>query len=131
MREWMEYVYMQQNKPTNVTGVPVTISVVDANGNYRTVGTATSDASGDYALQWTPDVTGMYHVIATFAGSKAYYGSSAETAFAVDTPAATQTPQATPAPSAADLYFIPAIAGIFVAIIVVIAMIALVLRKHP
>ena len=131
MRQWMEYVYMQQNKPTNTTGVPVTISVVDANGNYRTIGTATSDATGNYALQWTPDVTGMYYVIASFAGSNAYYGSSAETAFAVDAPAATQTPQATPAPSAADLYFIPAIAGIFVAIIVVIAMIALVLRKHP
>jgi hypothetical protein len=131
MREWMEYVYMQQNKPTNVTGVPVTISVVDANGNYRAIGTATSDASGDYALKWTPDVTGMYHVVATFAGSKAYYGSSADTAFAVDAAAATQAPPATQAPSAADQYFIPAIAGLFIAVVVSILLTALVLKKHP
>ena len=131
MRDWMEYVYMQQNKPTDTVGVPVTVSVVDANGNYRTIGTATSDASGNYALQWTPDVTGMYYVVATFAGSNSYYGSSAETAFAVDTAAPTQTPLATQAPSAADLYFIPAIAGIFIAIVVSIALTMLVLKKHP
>jgi hypothetical protein len=131
MRGWMEYVYMQQNKPTDTVGVPVTISVVDANGNYRTIGTATSDASGSYALQWTPDITGMYYVIATFAGSKAYYGSSANTAFAVDEAPATATPQPTAQPSAADLYFIPAIAGLFIAIIVSIALTLLVLKKRP
>ena len=26
---WMEYVYMQKPKPTNVTGVPVSLDVVD------------------------------------------------------------------------------------------------------
>ena len=36
--EWMEYVYMQQPKPINATGVPVTLSVMDANGNYRSIG---------------------------------------------------------------------------------------------
>jgi hypothetical protein len=131
MRGWMEYVYMQQNKPTDTVGVPVTISVVDSNGNYRTIGTATSDASGSYAFQWTPDVTGMYYVIATFAGSNAYYGSSANTAFAVDEAAAEATPMPTQAPSAADLYFIPAIAGLFIAIIASIALTLLVLKKRP
>jgi hypothetical protein len=131
MRGWMEYVYMQQNKPTDTVGVPVTLSVVDSNGNYRTIGTATSDASGSYAFQWTPDVTGMYYVIATFAGSNAYYGSSANTAFAVDEAAAEATPMPTQAPSAADLYFIPAIAGLFIAIIASIALTLLVLKKRP
>ena len=37
---WMEYVYMQKAKPTDATGVTVTLSVVDCNGNYRTIGTA-------------------------------------------------------------------------------------------
>ena len=131
MKQWMEYVYMQQDKPTNTTGVPVTIAVVDANGNYRVIGTATSDASGAYSLQWTPDVTGKYTVVATFCGTNAYYGSSAETAFAVDAAAATQAPLATQAPSAADLYFIPAIAGLFIAIVVSIVLTLFVLKKHP
>jgi outer membrane protein assembly factor BamB len=128
---WMEYVYMDQSKPTNFTGVQVTLNVVDANGNYRTIGTTTTDASGTYGFTWKPDISGQYTVIATFAGNKGYYGSYAEAYFAVDEPISTATPQITQTPSAADLYFIPAIAGLFVAIVICIAMIALVLRKHP
>ena len=33
MTQFMESVYMQQPEPHNVTGVPVTFSVIDANGN--------------------------------------------------------------------------------------------------
>ena len=55
---WMEYVYQQQVAPANTTGVPVTISVIDANNNFRTVGTTTSEALGTYALTWTPDIPG-------------------------------------------------------------------------
>ena len=36
MSDWMEYVYMQQPMPANVTGVPVVLSVLDSNNNYRT-----------------------------------------------------------------------------------------------
>jgi hypothetical protein len=127
---WMEYVYMDQNKPTSFTGVTVTINVVDANGNYRTVGTATTDMNGFYSFNWTPDITGKYTVVATFAGNNGYYGSSSESAFAVDAAATTVAPTAAPQ-SAADLYFIPAIAGLFVAIVVVIALVVLVLKKKP
>jgi outer membrane protein assembly factor BamB len=123
---WMEYVYMQQNKPTNATGVDVYLTVVDANGNYRYIGTATSDSSGTYSLQWTPDINGKYTVIATFTGSNAYYGSSAQTAFAVD-----EAPQPAQPDSIADQYFLPAIAGLFVAIIVVGLLTILMLRKKP
>jgi outer membrane protein assembly factor BamB len=80
MTGWMQYVYQQASKPTDVKGVPVTISVVDANGNYRTIGTAISDASGTYSFAWSPDIAGTYTVTATFTGSASYYGSSAETA---------------------------------------------------
>jgi len=128
---WMEYVYMQQPKPTNATGVPVVVSVIDPNGNTYVVGTTTSDVSGHYKLTFVPEVSGEYSVIATFGGTESYWGSSSETAIAVVDAAATAAPQATVAPSAADLYFIPAIAGLFIAIIVVIALVALVLRKHP
>ncbi len=128
---WMEYVYMQQNKPTNTTGVDVSIAVIDANGNFRTIGTTTSDASGTYSLQWAPDISGKYTVIATFTGSNAYYGSSAETSFAVDDAPATATPQPTPAPTSTDMYFVPAVAGIIATIIICFAITVLVLKKRP
>jgi FOG: WD40-like repeat len=131
MSGFMEAVYMQQQMPNNVTGVPLTISVIDANGNYRTIGTTTSDASGTFAFNWTPDISGAYTVYATFAGSESYYSSNAAAHFYAAESPATATPQPTQAPSAADLYFLPAIAGLFVAIIICIVMVALVLRKHP
>ena len=75
----MSYVYQQQPFPTNFNGVPVQISVLDSNGNYRPIGTATTDASGIYSLTWTPNIAGNYTVIATFAGTNGYWQSSAET----------------------------------------------------
>jgi outer membrane protein assembly factor BamB len=130
-QQWMQYIYQQAEKPTNITGVQISLSVIDANGNYRTIGTATSDASGTYSYQWTPDITGKYTVIASFAGSNAYYGSSAESSLAVDNAPATPTPQPTQPPSMADLYFVPGVIGIIVAIIAVGAVLLLALRKRP
>jgi len=129
--QWMQYLFNNAPRPTNATGVPVIISVIDSNGNYRQIGTTTSNDYGTFGFTWTPDISGDYTVIATFAGSQAYYTSSAATNFYAAEPAATATPQATASPSAADLYFIPAIAGLFIAIVICIAMIALILRKHP
>jgi hypothetical protein len=127
----MEYVYMQQPMPTNTTGVPITINVLDANGNYRTIGTTTSNALGTYSFTWTPDIAGEYTVYATFAGTKSYYGTQAAIGFHASEPAATATPMPTPAPSAADLYFLPAIAGLFVAIIIVGVLMVVLTRKRP
>ena len=81
MTPWMEYVYMQQPMPTNVTGVNVNLYVLDSNNNYRQIGSTTSDASGTYSFTWKPDIAGNYTVYAAFAGSESYYSSSAETAF--------------------------------------------------
>ena len=50
MTAWMEYAYQQQIKPTNATGVPVIVSVVDPNGNYYDVGITTSDATGAFKI---------------------------------------------------------------------------------
>jgi hypothetical protein len=132
MAAWMEYVYMQKPMPTNVTGVSVAIDVIDSNGNQRQIGTATTDASGMFTLTWTPDIVGNFTVVASFAGSNSYYGSSAETSFvATAAPAATAVPTATPT-SVADVYFVPAIAGLFVLIIIVLAaVLVLMLRKRP
>jgi len=132
MTDWMGCVYQQKPLPTNFTGVTVSINVVDANGNYRSIGTATTDATGAYNLIWTPDIPGSYQVTANFAGTQGYWPSTATTAFTVmEAAAATAAPTPTPT-SVADMYFVPAIAGLLVAIIVVGAVLALLmLRKRP
>jgi outer membrane protein assembly factor BamB len=131
MSPWMEYVYMQKQMPANATGVTVYIDVLDANNNYRNIGTATSDVNGFYSFVWKPDIPGKFTVVARFAGSEAYGSSYAEAAFnVVDAPAATAEP--TPVPvSMADLYFVPSVIGIIVAIAVVGALMLLMLRKRP
>jgi len=132
MSAWMSYIYQQRPLPTNFTGVDVTIDVLDSNGNYRNIGTAKTDASGTYSLQWTPDIEGKYTVIAEFQGTNGYWPSNAEASFAVDPAAPTATPQPTLPTSVADTYFIPAIAGLFVLVIVVAIVLALLmLRKRP
>jgi hypothetical protein len=79
----MEYVYMQKGRPSNTTGVPITLSVVDANGNFREIGTTTSN-DGFFSLNWKPDISGAYTVYVSFTGSESYYPTHAITAFSVD-----------------------------------------------
>ena len=129
MTEWMAYVYQQADKPTDFTGVEVTLNVVDANGNYRTIGTTTTESNGFYSLSWTPDIEGMYVIYASFAGTDAYWPSTAVTSFNIDPDLSTPTPEPTTSTSIADSYFIPAIAGLFVFIAVIGVAIILVLRK--
>jgi hypothetical protein len=130
MTAWMEYVYQQRPRPTDVTGVEVVISVLDPNNNFYEVGRATSDADGFFKLMFTPEVPGEYTIIATFSGSESYWPSHAETAIGVEeAPAATPAPTPTPA-SMADLYLVPGIVGIIVAIAVVGVILMLMLRKR-
>lgn len=130
MSDWMEYVYMQRPRPSDVTGVDVVISVLDPNNNCYEVATATSDANGFFKTSFVPLVPGDYTVIATFKGSEGYWGSSAETGISVESaPAATAAPTASPA-SAADLYFVPVSAGMIVAIVAVLALLVLMFRRR-
>ena len=117
---WMEYVYMQQPKPTNATGVTVNINVLDANGNYRTIGQTTTDTDGYFTYTWHPDIAGSYYVYATFDGSNSYWASQASSSFAVDE-VATLAPTATQQPvnNVADQYFLPGVAAIIIVIIIV------------
>jgi hypothetical protein len=129
MSEWMGYVYQQKPMPTSFTGVTVQLSVIDSNNNFRNIGTATTDATGTYSFQWTPDISGKYLVIASFAGTNGYWPSTAETAFAADA-AATHAPTESPPSSVADQYFIPAFVGLFVLIIIVMILVLLLFRKR-
>jgi hypothetical protein len=131
---WMEYVYYQNPKPTTASGVDVSITIIDPNGNSNPAGTTHSDANGYYAFEVTPAMTaagpGMYTVLASFQGSGAYWPSQSESSFTIGAAAATPAPTSAPAQSTADQYFIPAIAGLFVLIIIVAIVLALlVLRK--
>ncbi|MGB9842069.1 MAG: PQQ-binding-like beta-propeller repeat protein, partial [Candidatus Bathyarchaeales archaeon] len=130
MSEWMLYVYKQFECPANVKGVEVIIEVLDPNNNYYEVARTTSDGSGFYSATFDPPVPGKYTIIARFAGSKAYWPSHAETAIVVEEapPATTETTQ--PTTSVADMYFVPAVIGIIVAIVVVGLVIILMLRKR-
>jgi len=127
---FMEAVYQQQPMYNNMTGVPVTISVIDSNNNLRDIGTTTSTASGTFGFTWTPDISGDYTVIASFKGSNSYYPSSGEAHFyAGETP--THEPTATPiAGLATTADLMTYILGVGIAIIIAVAIVGLlVLRK--
>jgi hypothetical protein len=128
---WMEYVYMQKPMPTNATGVPVSIDVIDSNGNHRNIGTTMSDSSGTFSLQWAPDITGKYTVIATFAGSESYWPSSAETSFAVDPAAPTASPYPTVNLPPTEMYIVGTGIAIIIAVAIVGVILAMMLRKRP
>ncbi len=132
MTQWMEYVYMQQPKPTDATGVSVSIDAIDPNNNNVHLGDAVSDASGHYALLWnTPNVPGKYTIIAHFEGTKSYFGSSSETTTVVSE----ATPTPSPAPVAAqpptDMYIAVGVIAIIIAIAIVGALILMAVKKRP
>jgi hypothetical protein len=126
MSHFMEAVYMQQPMPTNTTGVEVTLDAIDPNNNFVHLGTATSDASGNFGFAWTPpDVPGKYTIIATFAGSESYYASYAETYAVVS-----EAPPVTPPPQ----YPVPidptwTIVGIGIAIIIAVVLVGVWIKK--
>ena len=135
MSEWTSYLYMQKQKPTNATGVPVSIDAIDPNGNLIHLGDVTSDASGQYSLALNTNTlaagAGTYKVIVSFAGSKSYFSSSAQTSLCVTEAAPTTASAPVAAVSMADQYFIPAVATIILAIAIGFAVTILVLRKRP
>ncbi len=132
MASWMEYLYMQQPKPTNATGVAVTLDVIDANGNYRNIGEVTTDLTGAYSYAWQPEIPGKYTIFASYSGSNSYGSSFAETAIQVDEVSQpSTTPIGDPAPPMTDTYVLGMGVAIIIAIAVVGAVIVLMVRKRP
>jgi hypothetical protein len=97
---WMEYLYMQQAKPTNAKGVPVHLTAIDPNGNYQDIGIVTGDSAGIFHKMWTPPVTGEYVITASFEGTNAYAPSMSATAIGI-TAAPSAIVQPTSAPTSA------------------------------
>ena len=130
MNAWMEYVYMQKPKPDNVKGVEVVVSVLDPNNNYYEVGRTTSDASGMFKLMFTPEVPGEYTVTARFEGSESYWPSQAQTGIGVsDSPTPSSQPETAIPDNTSTI--IGASVAIIIAIAIVGAVLALMIRKRP
>ena len=129
--EWMKYVYVQFPRPTDIKGVDVTLSVLDANNNYREIGTTKANSDGFFTFNWKPDIEGQFTVYASFAGSKSYYPSHALSSFIVDPALApTQTPEY-PQPIDNTMTIVGVGVAILIAIAIVGAIIVLMLRKRP
>jgi hypothetical protein len=99
MSEWMKYVYMQFEQPSNVNGVTVKFEAIDPNFNYQDLGTTTTDIDGNFGLMYEPEVPGQYMIIATFEGTNSFYGTYTTTYVAVD-PAPTPSAPIEPEPAA-------------------------------
>ncbi len=136
MSMWMDYLYGQNatllNNPPTPTGVTVTLSVLDSNGNYRDIGTTTTNADGFFTYDWTPDIEGSYAVYASFAGSESYWPSHAVSSFTVN-PASTG--QSNTIPETSNDYTMAityAATAIIITVVVVGVILAiLTLRKRP
>ncbi len=138
MAGWMEYLYMQQPMPTDVTGVPIRLSAIGEDGNTIDIATVTSDASGTFAFLWSPPNPGTYQIIARFDGTSSYGPSTAYSYVGIGEGAAaspTPTPTGTVSPSPGvppgeipltDLYII---AAAIIIIIIVVAAAAILLRR--
>lgn len=134
----MEHIHLQQQiggiwGNETLTGVPVSIDAVDPNGNAVHIATVTSDAySGTFAYTWNPEISGDYHITATFAGDDSY-GSSFAAAYAIvgEAPATTTTPTTIVATETlATNEFYTALISATIVIIIAMAIVAvLLLRK--
>jgi hypothetical protein len=132
MSPLMEAAYMQQPIPHDTIGVPVTLSVLDSNGNYRDIGSTTTDGTGAYGYTWTPDISGAYTIIATFSGTNGYYGSTAQTHIYASEAATPAPTYSSPTNYATTSDFMIGIAAIIVVVIIIGALImVLLLRKRP
>jgi hypothetical protein len=115
----MEYLHLGNPMPTEAKGVEISLDVIDSNGNFRNIGTTTSDMTGSFGYMWEPDIPGQYTIIATFAGSESYGSSYAQTYFGVvEAPQPTPAPAATPAPMT-DTYVLGMGAAAIAAIVVI------------
>ena len=138
MATQMEYLHMQHpidglDHNLTMTGVPVTLTAIDSNGNVIDIGTATTNAYyGTFSYEWTPPNEGKYTITASFSGDDSYGSSSAGTDLSVGPASAASTTSA-PVQAAADYSMTIIGVGIGIAIVVVItgAAIVFLLRKRP
>jgi outer membrane protein assembly factor BamB len=140
MTGWMEYLHMDRPKPTNTTGVQVTLTAIKSDGTVVNIGSATSDADGVFRMQWTPTDQDLYKITATFDGDGSYWGSKATSALMVGSASAAQPAASSSASSAAPSVPVAPTEGLStsttlvvaaaVIVIIAVALSAFALRRH-
>ena len=130
MTEWMGYVYQQKPIPTDFTGVPVSLYVLDSNGNYRQIGETTTNANGKYTFTWKPDIPGDFTVSAVFAGTKAYWSSSDTASFTIAETGPTQSPYPEITLPPTEMYIIGVGIAIILAVAIATAIIVFSIKKR-
>jgi len=126
---WMEYLYEQQAMPNNATGVEVSLDTVDPNGNYVHIDTVTSDENGMFKKAFTPEVPGEYTIIATFEGSKSYWGSQAETAIDVSEAPPTTAPPEYPQPIDNTMTIVAVGIAVIVAMAIMVVLVGIWIKR--
>jgi hypothetical protein len=135
MTTQMEYLHMQRpndgiKHDTTITGVPVTLTAMSADGTYLDLGTVTTDGYyGTFSKTWTPPAEGDYKIIASFVGDDSYGSSAAATAISVGPAAeAPENPQTTVPDYTMTIVY--AAVAIIIAVVISVAIAVLLLRKR-
>jgi hypothetical protein len=112
----MEYLHMQKAYPSEVKGVPVTLTAIKSDGKVIDLGTVTTNGFyGTFSFAWTPPEEGTYTIIACFMGDDSYGSSAAATAITVGPPPAEIEIPEYPTPTD----YTPILTGLAIAIIAV------------
>ena len=114
-----------------LTGVPVSLTAIGADGSFVDLGTVTTDGYyGTFEKAWTPPAEGTYKIIASFVGDESYGSSASSTAVSVG-PAPEKTDTGTPQEVVVPDYTMTIVAGV-IAIIIAVAFVGILLyRKKP
>jgi len=117
MTVWMEYLHMQKSYPSDVKGVPVTLTAIKSDGKVIDLGTVTTNGYyGTFSYAWTPPDEGTYTIIACFMGDDSYGSSAAATAITVGpAPAEIEIPEY---PTPTD--YMPMLTALAIAVIIAI-----------
>jgi hypothetical protein len=112
-----------------LTGVPVSLTAIDSNGNAVDIGAVTTSGYyGTFEKAWAPPVEGTYKIIASFAGDESYGSSASATAVSVGP--AIETPKTPEIPTPDNMPILYAVIGVGIAIIIAVAIVGiLMLRK--
>ncbi len=137
MATQMEYLHMQHpidglDHNVTLTGVPVTLTAIDPNGNVIAIGSTTTNAYyGTFSYEWIPANEGKYTITASFSGDDSYGSSSAGTDMSVGTtPISSTTPAPVQAAPDYTMTIIAAAIAIIIAVLIVGVAIVLILRKR-
>jgi hypothetical protein len=131
MGSYMSYLHLQSQLPSNVTGVPVTLTAIDSSGNVIDIATVTTNGYyGTFGYAWTPPKQGTYTITASFAGTAAYGSSAAATTLLVGPAPATPSTPEIPTPVDTTTTIIETGIAIIVAVALVGVALFFALRKR-